>query len=129
MRFLFLLLFPVLVFSGRVSQWSGNFNLAELNYTKIEGDGLVDETTFDLKAQPNPFNPSTMLFVNGIVSGKQSNLRIFNISGKLISELTPALHSGASAITWKADDLPSGVYIARLQSGKRVINLKLVLMR
>ena len=129
MRFLFLIVIPVLVFAGRVSQWSETFVLSDPKYTAISDAIQEGEPPFDLKASPNPFNPATVLYVSGIVRDAESRFEIFNISGKKVADLTPALVTGAYAILWNAQSVSSGVYLARLQCGKQAKNLKLILMR
>ena len=126
--FLFLFILPVIASAGRVSQWSETFTLNDPDYNAIQDKSRATPSVFKLSAQPNPFNPSTVMLVSP-VSGKQGSLRIYDTNGRIVADLTAELHSISSSIAWKADGFPSGIYLARLRSGKRTENLKLMLVR
>jgi len=48
---------------------------------------------------------------------------------KLTTLFDGAQQAGEHNITWDAFDYPSGVYFARLQSGDRTENIKMVLLK
>ncbi|NHZ86967.1 MAG: T9SS type A sorting domain-containing protein [Planctomycetia bacterium] len=59
-----------------------------------------------------------------------TSLQIFDITGRLMETLVNGeLVSGEHEITWNADNLPSGVYFVRLQSGEFVMNQKVLLIK
>lgn len=101
------------VFSEGVSiRW-----FREGNKIAIGGSEMPKPTTFDLgQNYPNPFNPSTtikyQLAEDGFVA-----LKVFNVLGQevatLLSEFQPA---GYYRSTFDAEELPSGVYIARMSA-------------
>ena len=78
---------------------------------------------------PNPFNPSThfefIIPVSGFVS-----LKIYDITGKevrtLLNEIKPA---GIYQLEFKGEDLPSGVYYYKIESGKFSQVKKMVLIK
>lgn len=78
---------------------------------------------------PNPFNPSTTISYS-LPTTDMVQLKIFNILGQevttLVNEEKP---SGSYELNWDAVNLPSGVYIYRLQAGSFVQTRKMILMK
>jgi hypothetical protein len=78
---------------------------------------------------PNPFNPTTTISWQSPVSSMQT-VKIFNVLGKeiakLIDEEKPA---GTYEITWKAANLPSGVYFYQIKAGNYVATKKMILAK
>ena len=65
-------------------------------------------------AYPNPFNPSTVLGFTSPTAGELV-LEVFNLRGQLVDQRNCGLISaGQGEISWNAEGLPSGVYLARL---------------
>jgi hypothetical protein len=83
-----------------------------------------------LAAHPNPFNPATVLSYTlpreGVVE-----LRVFDARGREVARpLAARRPAGEGSITWQADDLGSGVYLATLSlDGERLATRKLTLVR
>ena len=78
---------------------------------------------------PNPFNPTTTIRFN-VDARHASQLRIYDISGRLVDELVRGeLVSGEHKIIWNAGNLPSGVYFVQLVSGEFSQNQKVILMK
>ncbi|MBN2011989.1 T9SS type A sorting domain-containing protein [candidate division KSB1 bacterium] len=78
---------------------------------------------------PNPFNPSTYITFDLPEYGAVT-LQIFNLHGQLVETLIKQeLNSGTHRIEWNASQFPSGVYIARLISGRQARTIKLMLMK
>jgi Leucine-rich repeat (LRR) protein len=78
---------------------------------------------------PNPFNPITNI-IYGLPEHVNVQIIVYDISGKqletLISEFqTPGYHS----VSWNADNLPSGVYLIRMESGEFIETQKVVLVK
>jgi hypothetical protein len=64
---------------------------------------------------PNPFNPSTQIRFTVSHEGTAS-IKIYNILGKEISSFTKNISkSGEYSVVWDATNLPSGVYIYKLE--------------
>lgn len=78
---------------------------------------------------PNPFNPSTVINYQ-IPSSEFVSLKVFNVIGKeiatLINEVQPA---GNYSVTFDADNLPSGLYLYRLEAGKYSKTMKMMLVK
>lgn len=77
-----------------------------------------------ISASPNPFMPSTTIAYNVKNNGL---LKIYDVAGKVVH--SASVKSGAGKIQWDATDLASGIYVARLISGKNVLNTRLFLTR
>ena len=68
---------------------------------------------------PNPFNPDTVLeFV--LNRGNKVKLEIFNILGKKVDTLVTGFqNSGIHRKHWRPQNLPAGIYFARIQVGRQ----------
>ncbi len=67
-------------------------------------------------AYPNPFNPSTKIRFDLAKAGP-AQLRIFDVSGREIATLVQArLAAGQHEYLWDARNVPSGVYLYRLEA-------------
>lgn len=91
---------------------AGGGNAAEVAAEKRESG---------LSASPNPFASAVVLSVAGTII----SLRIYDLSGKLVADVTPALHHGRAV--WNTAGFPAGVYMVRAQAGTRALTKKIVL--
>ena len=88
-----------------------------------------DHTRRILASKPNPFNPTTTLSY-GLQAARQVRLTVWNTSGKLVAVLADAwMEAGNYTATFNGANLPTGLYLARLQVGREVSTLKLVLIK
>jgi uncharacterized protein (TIGR02145 family) len=83
---------------------------------------------------PNPFNPTTKIsFI--LPENNQVTLKIYNSTGQLVRTLVnEKLNQGYHTLEWNAtndngNNLPSGIYLYRLQAGKFVQTSKMILMK
>jgi hypothetical protein len=78
---------------------------------------------------PNPFNPETI--IDYTLPEKQFvSLRIYNTLGELVAELVNEIkEAGSYSVTFNASQLPSGVYIYRLQTFEFAENKKMTLLK
>ena len=88
-----------------------------------------------LTARPNPFNPRTEIHFDLPRAGPVE-LDIHDAGGRLVRRLVDGLHfeAGSGVAAWDgADDqgraLPSGLYLARIRSGRIAAISKLTLLR
>ena len=78
---------------------------------------------------PNPFNPATTISFS-LPRTEFTLLEVYSLLGKRIATLNSGvLSSGEYAIRWQPKDLPSGMYLYRLQAGgmqqlKKLVYLK-----
>ncbi len=78
---------------------------------------------------PNPFNPSTKIKFSIPRSGIVQ-IEIFNSLGKKVKILVNEYRSiGTYEVEFKADNLPSGVYLYRMISGKYRVTKKMILLK
>ena len=109
------------------TDWSiGNFG----NLTLAgEGKGL-NSTTYNLSQNyPNPFNPTTMIQYN-VPERSNVNLTVYNVLGEAVRILAEGeKEAGTYSVNFRAQDLPSGVYIYRLQAGSFVQTRKMILLK
>jgi hypothetical protein len=78
---------------------------------------------------PNPFNPSTTITFSLPVASRTS-LRVFDLLGKEVAVLAQGeLTAGVHACEWNGADLPSGVYLYRLETSQFAETRRLVLLK
>ena len=78
---------------------------------------------------PNPFNPSTSMDLSLNESGYVS-VKVYNVMGQVVSTLVDGnMDAGYHTLTWNADNMPSGMYLVRVQSGSNVETQKLMLLK
>ena len=78
---------------------------------------------------PNPFNPSTRISYsldqNSLVS-----LKLYNAIGEEVATLVKGFQtSGIHDVTFDGTNLPTGVYLYRLEAGGSVATKRLVLLK
>jgi len=78
---------------------------------------------------PNPFNETTMLRFD-LPDLCDVDLSVFNLLGKKVDTVFRGFEpAGTYRVAWKAENLPSGLYLCRLKAGKYVETRKLVFQR
>ena len=112
------------------SAWTGifKFKTAADSIVSIEeiDSELPQEYTLE-QNYPNPFNPVTTISF-GIPESGMTSLRVYNIIGQEIAVLiSENLQAGLYNISFDATDMPSGLYLYRLQS-KDFVSIKKMLL-
>jgi len=78
---------------------------------------------------PNPFNPTTNIKYNLPVNSFVV-LKIYDVLGREVETLIHERQfAGSRSVTFNAKELPSGVYLYRLQAGSYTQTKKLILLR
>jgi hypothetical protein len=78
---------------------------------------------------PNPFNPATEIVFDMPVASF-ATLQVFNVTGQRVAVLADGLlPSGRHKVTFNAANLPSGMYICRLEAGTYTAAKKMLLMK
>ena len=103
------------------------------NTTSVESNDDEDRlpSAFVLHQNyPNPFNPSTQIAF-ALPSAQRVTLKVFDLTGKEVATL---LHNepkpaGVHAMTFDAQNLPSGMYLYKVQAGGFVETKRMVLIR
>lgn len=96
--------------------------------TRVDEPDVMPREILMFSAYPNPFNSSTT-FRYSLSSPAFVRLEIFNLLGQHLTTVTDGLQQPqAYNVTWAAVDLPSGVYLARIEVGglKKAIKLNLL---
>ena len=143
--------------SSSSSEWSViNFNLTECRYIKLisisnnqsQWAGLyeaqlwgLDITTeinqkqeipskFELQQNyPNPLNPATTIQFSAPID-QHIKISVYNIIGQLVQELTNKDYKeGNYSVVFNAWELPSGVYLYRMESQSFNYTRKMVLLK
>jgi hypothetical protein len=78
---------------------------------------------------PNPFNPTTKISWQSPVNGQQT-LKVYDVLGREVATLVDEYReAGSYEIEFDATNLPSGMYIYRLQSGNYSDVKKMILSK
>jgi hypothetical protein len=91
-------------------------------------DGLAQRFVLE-QNYPNPFNPTTNIsFTLG--QGGHASLEVFDLLGQKVATLVDGtLPAGQHQTSFTATDLPSGIYIYRLQAASEVRSRTLTLIK
>jgi hypothetical protein len=102
--------------------------------TSVENEISEIPTEFRLRGNyPNPFNPSTNLVFDLPVSGKVK-IGIYDALGNRVFEQEEIFQAGKNEFHWSGTttsgkQIPSGVYVYRINSGEKVLSGKMVLLK
>jgi len=105
-----------------------------ISYTELVSTTAEEETirpfAFNLEQNyPNPFNPSTTINYT-IENGGFVTLSIHNVIGETVAVLVNRYkNAGRYSADFTADNLQSGIYFYKLQSGSSVITKKMLLVK
>jgi hypothetical protein len=82
-----------------------------------------------LQNYPNPFNPTTQITFDVAESGPVT-LTIFNPMGQTVTKLVDgSMTAGRHTVSFDASNLPTGVYLYRLEAGSFTAVRKMLLMK
>ena len=78
---------------------------------------------------PNPFNPTTAIRFD-LVESQFVTLTVFNVMGQEVATLVNGtMNAGAHVVSFDAANLPSGVYIYKIEAGAFAATKKMLLMK
>jgi hypothetical protein len=78
---------------------------------------------------PNPFNPSTTIMY-GIPKASYVSVKVYNLLGQQVATLFSGYQAaGTYPVTFKADQLSSGVYLYRVEAGQSVEVKRMLLLK
>ncbi|GEM_PF-801040 len=113
----------------RIKQIDNNGTFAYYGSAEVEVG--ITEKKFSLESNyPNPFNPSTTIqFMLG--SDGMTSLQVYNILGQKVMTLFEGSAQAGKMyqVKFEASNLPSGLYFAKLESGKQHMLRKMLLMK
>jgi type IX secretion system substrate protein len=94
----------------------------------IKDDNLPKEFTLTQNF-PNPFNPSTKIRYT-LSKSEKVKIEVFNLLGQKIKTLlNKQMPSGSHEVEFTAKDLPSGVYLYRIEAGDFQEVKKMIIMK
>ncbi|GBD86569.1 hypothetical protein BMS3Abin03_00490 [bacterium BMS3Abin03] len=92
-------------------------------------DAEVPEKFYLSQNYPNPFNPATKIDFT-LPEKQMITLRVYNILGEMVQEIVnEEKPAGSYSVTFDASNLPSGVYIYRLQTPGFTQNRKMTFLK
>jgi ligand-binding sensor domain-containing protein len=122
-------------------KWLGSEKIGVVSFRESDGSVTGVSTANALPKgfailgnSPNPFNPSTTISFS-LPAAVKANLIVYDITGRKVRTLISGqLSAGNHASVWDGTDemgrsVSSGVYIARLESGKSSHSAKMMLVR
>lgn len=109
-----------------------NVNLIEVTSTSpltVKAEASAKVSSFKLGNYPNPFNPSTKITFD-VPQTSNINLSVFNMLGEKVATLHEGLvPAGSYSSVFNASNIPSGMYIVRLQAERATISKKIMLLK
>jgi hypothetical protein len=100
--------------------------VADDNY---KASTITEISEYSISNFPNPFNPSTQIRYQ-LPENSFVNLIVYNSLGQEVAELVNQRQlSGKYSVQFKANGLPSGVYIYKLQAGEFFSVKKMILTK
>ncbi len=92
-------------------------------------NGAPTATALTVANHPNPFNPRTVIHFTAPAAGP-ARLAVYDLAGRRLDVLLDeTVAAGPQEVTWGAEDLASGVYVARVEIGNLVATTRMVLVR
>ena len=85
--------------------------------------------SFNFNIYPNPFNPSTTIEYT-IPSSSRTSVVIYDLLGRNVTTLVDSFkNAGNYSVNWMANNVPSGVYFCRMESGNLFETKKMMLLK
>jgi hypothetical protein len=105
-----------------------NKSSSEAKEITVQGNALVKNYSMD-QNYPNPFNPANLIHYEMPKDGFVT-LKVYDVLGNLVKTLVNQYQAkGRYDINFNADNLASGVYLYRLQSGNFISTKKMLLLK
>ena len=114
---------PAQIIEGKLTWLSDGLTVAKVSPSQVPVEFGLDG------AFPNPFNSSTNISF-GLPKESIVDLAVYDLVGRQIVRLAAGqIKAGRHAVVWHGDPTPSGIYIIRLETGGKVLNRKVALIR
>lgn len=108
--------------------------LGENYIVAVPGEDVPKTRFALLPTRPNPFNPTTQILFS-IPEGGPVDVSVYNVAGRLVKVLVNSdLQAGEHRVEWDGtnefgNEVGSGIYFCRLESGNDVSSKRMVLIR
>jgi len=114
------------------TQWAGLYEAEIWGLdTPSSGDpisNMPSEYTLN-QNYPNPFNPSTTIQFS-LPENQFVTISVYNIIGEQVAELTSREYqAGTHTVSFEAGDIPTGMYLYRLETANFIETKKMVLLK
>jgi len=87
-------------------------------------------TGYTLRSTSEKCYNSTIQISYGLSETGSASLVVYDLSGReVVTLIDSELTTGTHNLSWKADGMPTGVYLARLEQGGKVATMKLLLVK
>lgn len=97
--------------------------------TSTEQEADIPQNSSLLPNYPNPFNPSTTIPFE-LAQSADVRLEVYDMLGRRVALLVnETRQAGEHTAVFESGNLPSGMYIARLQAGEQVFTQKMVMVK
>jgi len=94
---------------------------------ELEEDGMQGGAS--IETYPNPFNPRATI-TYGLTTATYVRLAVYDLLGREVGLLVNGeAEAGVHSVWFDGSELPSGVYLCRMEAGAMVAAMKLVLVR
>src|SRR5690606_34576466 len=115
---------------GAVGPWSGPRRFLTSGTSVDAEDAAAVPADYVLEANyPNPFNPQTTIGYS-LPQATEVRLVVYDALGREVAVLAEGLQpTGRHEVVFEAGDLPSGVYLYRLDVAGRVLTGRMVLLK
>ena len=90
----------------------------------------LDGTTFALGTNyPNPFNPTTLIPFS-VAEASEVSIKVYDLLGRTVATLVDGtLSAGVHEVQFEASQLPTGMYIVRMEAAGIVKTQRVTLMK
>jgi hypothetical protein len=103
--------------------------LSEFSLASDDAPAVVPQNFGIQSVYPNPFNPETSIEFT-LAQNTAVELSIYNVLGqKTATLLSKPLTAGVHEIKWNAQNVPSGIYFAKLETAEKTSVKKMVVMK
>ncbi len=126
----FITMGPINQFTVVAQQVSKYGNLGEIiTSVPLENQEIFPIETTLYQNYPNPFNSNTVIKFS-IPSEGQVMIELYNVIGELIKTITDGFYNaGIQTVNLSSGDLPSGIYLYKMEIGTQSFTKKLIIMK
>ena len=105
-----------------------NFSKIEIEWGKIVPEPETTEQNITSSASPNPFYSSTDINFKLEAAGEVT-VEVFDEPGNILMSVKEFMNAGNNKVTFKPENLPSGVYYYKIKSGAGTASGKIIYVK
>ncbi|MFZ1730897.1 MAG: carboxypeptidase regulatory-like domain-containing protein [Bacteroidota bacterium] len=108
---------------------SATISAQRTGVTSVNEEAALPASPVLLQNYPNPFNPATTIAYL-IPERMHVSIRVYDLLGSEVSVLVDkVVNAGAHNLTWNASQLPSGIYLYRMEAASSIQTLRMTLLK